>query len=141
MRRRLRPVSLWAPDPVVISGDADHLRQAIANLVTNAVKHTPDGSPVEVAATLEGGAAVLSVRDHGPGLDDDALEHAFDRFWQADAARVGKGAGLGLSIVAAIAAEHGGSASVRNADDGGAVFTIHLPMTVDGTSDGSPEAS
>ena len=136
-----RPVSLWAPDPVVVSGDPDHLRQAIANLVTNAVKHTPDGSPIEVAATLEGGAAVLSVRDHGPGLDDDALEHAFDRFWQADAARVGKGAGLGLSIVAAIAAEHGGSASVRNADDGGAVFTIHLPMTVDGTSDGSPEAS
>jgi two-component system OmpR family sensor kinase len=130
-----RPVSLWAPDPVVISGDADHLRQAIANLVTNAIKHTPEASPVEVAATLEGGAAVVRVRDHGPGLDADALEHAFDRFWQADAARVGRGAGLGLSIVAGIAAEHGGSASVRNADDGGAIFTLHLPMT----SEGSPE--
>jgi two-component system OmpR family sensor kinase len=130
-----RPVSLWAPDPVVVSGDPDHLRQAIANLVTNALKHAPDGSPVEVAATLEGGAAVVSVRDHGPGLDDEALAHAFDRFWQADAARVGKGAGLGLSIVAGIAVEHGGTASARNADDGGAIFTLHLPMT----SEGSPE--
>ena len=135
-----RGVSLWAPDPVVVSGDADHLRQAIGNLVANALRHTPAGTPLEVAATLEGGAAVVRVRDHGPGLDDEALEHAFDRFWQADAARVGTGAGLGLSIVAGIAAEHGGTASVVNAPDGGAIFTLHLPMTTVSTSEGSPQA-
>jgi two-component system OmpR family sensor kinase len=123
-----RPVSLWAPAPVVVDGDPDHLRQAIANLVTNAITHTPAASPVEVAATSEGGAATVQVRDHGPGLAAEALEHAFDRFWQADAARAGTGAGLGLSIVAAIAAEHGGTASVRNAGDGGAIFTLHLPV-------------
>jgi two-component system OmpR family sensor kinase len=131
-----RPVSLWAPDPVVVSGDGDHLRQAIGNLVANALRHTPAGTPLEVAATLEGGAAVVRVRDHGPGLDEEALEHAFDRFWQADSARVGTGAGLGLAIVAGIAAEHGGTASAANAADVGAIFTLHLPMT----SEGSPQA-
>ena len=69
----------------------------------------------------------MAVRDHGRGLDDDALAHVFDRFWQADQARVGKGAGLGLAIVAGIAAEHGGEAPAANAPDGGAVFTLRLP--------------
>jgi two-component system OmpR family sensor kinase len=130
-----RSVSLVAPDPVVVLGDGDHLRQAIGNLVANALRHTPAGTPLDVSATLEGGAAVVRVRDHGPGLDDEALEHAFDRFWQADTARVGTGAGLGLSIVAGIAAEHGGTATAANAPDGGAQFTLHLPMT----SEGSPQ--
>lgn len=123
-----RPVSLRAPDPVVLLGDEDHLRQAIGNLVANALKHTPAASPLEVSATLDEGDAVVQVRDHGPGLDADALDHAFDRFWQADAARVGKGAGLGLAIVAAIAAEHDGAASAANAEGGGAVFTLRLPV-------------
>ena len=86
-----RPITLDAPEPVVVPGDQDHLRQAIANLVTNALRHTPDGSPIEVGAHLDDGVAVVSVRDHGPGLDDDALAHVFDRFWQADSARVGRG--------------------------------------------------
>jgi signal transduction histidine kinase len=68
------------------------------------------------------------VRDHGSGLDETALAHVFDRFWQADAARAGTGAGLGLSIVAAIAAEHGGTAQVANAAGGGAMFTLRLPI-------------
>ena len=72
--------------------------------------------------------AVVTVRDHGPGLDEAALAHVFDRFWQADAARAGTGAGLGLSIVAAIAAEHGGTARASNAHDGGALFTLQLPL-------------
>ncbi|MCU1379220.1 MAG: integral rane sensor signal transduction histidine kinase [Acidimicrobiales bacterium] len=130
-----RPVSLVAPDPVVVRGDGDHLRQAIGNLVANALRHTPAGTPLEVSATLEGGAAVVRVRDHGRGLGEEALEHAFDRFWQADEARVGNGAGLGLSIVAGIAREHGGTATAANAPDGGAVFTLTLPMT----SEGSPQ--
>jgi two-component system, OmpR family, sensor kinase len=122
-----RPVALDAPEPVVVLGDRDHLRQAIANLVTNAVRHTPAGTPIEVSARLVDGAARVAVRDHGAGLGADALAHAFDRFWQADTARVGAGAGLGLAIVAGIAAEHGGTAAVANAADGGAVFTVDLP--------------
>jgi signal transduction histidine kinase len=70
----------------------------------------------------------VAVRDHGAGLDDDALAHVFDRFWQADRARVGKGAGLGLAIVAGIAAEHGGEATAANAPGGGALFTLRLPI-------------
>jgi two-component system, OmpR family, sensor kinase len=123
-----RAVTLDAPEPVVVSGDEAHLRQAIANLVTNAVRHTPRSSAIEVAARLVGGAAVVSVRDHGGGLDADALAHVFDRFWQADKARSGTGAGLGLAIVASIAGEHAGTVDAANADGGGAVFTLRLPL-------------
>jgi two-component system OmpR family sensor kinase len=122
------PVTLDAPEPVVVAGDEGHLRQAIGNLVSNAVRHTPPGTPVEVAARIVGGQAVVTVRDHGSGLDDDALAHVFDRFWQADQARVGTGAGLGLAIVAGITTEHGGTVEVENVVDGGARFTIHLPL-------------
>jgi two-component system, OmpR family, sensor kinase len=123
-----RPVALDAPEPAVVLGDQNHLRQAIANLVTNALRHTPAGTPIEVSAHVAGDRAVVAVRDHGPGLDEEALAHVFDRFWQADRARVGKGAGLGLAIVAGIAAEHGGGATVANAPGGGAVFTLRLPL-------------
>jgi two-component system OmpR family sensor kinase len=134
-----RPVVLDAPEPVVIAGDRDHLRQAIANLVSNAVRHTPAGTPLEVTARLERGTATVAVRDHGRGLDEEALEHVFDRFWQGDRARVGPGAGLGLSIVAAIAHEHGGAATAGNASDGGAIFTLRLPL--DGTGAATGPAS
>ena len=126
-----RRITLDAPEPVVVAGDEAHLRQAVANLVTNALAHTPAGTPVEVAANLVDGMAAVSVRDHGPGLDPDALVHVFDRFWQADRARAGTGAGLGLAIVAAIAAEHGGTATATNTDDNGAgaEFTLTLPLS------------
>lgn len=129
-----RSVTLDAPTPVLVQGDNDHLRQAVGNLVSNALRHTPVGSPVEVAARAADGAALVIVRDHGPGLTDDALAHAFDRFWQADSSRADEGAGLGLSIVAAIASEHGGNAWASNAVDGGAVFTLRLPLTTNGVS-------
>ncbi len=123
-----RPITLNAPEPVVMLGDQALLRQAIANLVTNALRHTPAGTPIEVTAKLHEGAAILSVRDNGSGLEAEALEHAFDRFWQADKARTGASTGLGLSIVAAIAAEHGGTTTAANVADGGALFTIRLPL-------------
>ncbi len=103
-----RPVTLQAPQPVVILGVEPHLRQALGNLVTNALNHTPPGTAIDVSAHVEGGEAVIAVRDHGPGLDEEALSHVFDRFWQKDPARAGAGAGLGLPIVAAVAAEHDG---------------------------------
>ena len=123
-----RQVTLDAPAPVVVLGDTDHLRQAIANLVANAVRHTPAGSPIEVATRIEGDQASVTVRDHGPGLDEATLAHAFDRFWQADAARVGTGSGLGLAIVAGIAEEHGGTVTAANRVDGGAAFTVTVPV-------------
>ena len=124
-----RPLLLDAPEPVHVLGDAAHLRQAVANLLTNGLRHTPPGSPIEVALRHEAerGDVVVSVRDHGPGLDEEALAKAFDRFWRADRSRAGGGAGLGLSIVAAVADEHGGSVTASNADGGGAQFVLRLP--------------
>jgi two-component system OmpR family sensor kinase len=126
---RTRLVTLDAPAPVMVAADEAHLRQAIGNLVTNALRHTPAGTPIEVTALVTGLEAQVTVRDHGPGLGSDSTLHVFDRFWQGDHARVGTGAGLGLSIVAAIAAEHGGTATASNAPDGGAIFTLHLPVS------------
>ena len=123
-----RPVTLDAPSPVIVVGDRNHLQQAVTNLLSNALKHTPKGTPVEVSVASESQLAVVRVRDHGGGLDQAALEHAFDRFWRADQARAGHGAGLGLSIVAAIAAEHGGSVEATNAIGGGAQFSLRLPI-------------
>lgn len=123
-----RQVTLDAPAPVLVAGDRDHLRQAVANLLTNAVRHTPERTPIEVSAVVEDGFALVSVRDHGPGLDPVAMDHAFDRFWRADDARVGTGTGLGLAIVAAIADEHDGTVSVHNEPGGGARFTIRIPL-------------
>jgi two-component system OmpR family sensor kinase len=124
-----RRITLEAPQPVIVAGDSDHLRQAIGNLVGNALRHTKAGTPVEVSAEMGAGRAQVRVRDHGDGLSEEALAHVFDRFWRADAARVaGGGVGLGLSIVAAIAEEHQGRARAANAPDGGAVFTIDLPL-------------
>lgn len=123
-----RRISLHSTQPVVVTGDRDHLRQAIANLMSNAVKHTPPGTQIEVGTEVNDDLAVVTVRDHGPGLDPDALSHVFDRFWQADTARVGTGAGLGLSIVAAIAQEHRGQATATNHAEGGAQFALALPI-------------
>jgi two-component system OmpR family sensor kinase len=131
-----RRVTLKAPEPLMVAGDEAHLRQALANLASNALRYSPPGSPVEVSALRRGALAEVQVRDHGPGLSPEALEHAFDRFWQSDRARSGAGAGLGLSIVAAVVAEHQGSLSAANAPDGGAVFTICLPLLTS-----PPEAS
>jgi two-component system OmpR family sensor kinase len=122
-----RAVTFAGPEPVLVLGDASHLRQAISNLVSNAIRHTVAGTPIEVSSLRRDGRAVVSVRDHGAGLDEDALEHVFDRFWRADKSRSSAGLGLGLSIVEAIASEHGGRATASNADGGGAVFSIELP--------------
>ena len=112
------------------SGDRDHLRQAIANLVTNAVGHTPPGTPIESRPPPTARARSCRCVTTGRGLDAAALEHAFDRFWQGDRSRVGSGSGLGLAIVDSIAREHGGTVAAANAVDGGAVFTVRLPLEV-----------
>jgi two-component system OmpR family sensor kinase len=126
-----RHITLDAPESVMVDGVQDHMRQAIGNLVSNAVTHTPAGTPIEVSARAIDNRARVTIRDHGPGLSGEALQHAFDRFWRADPSRVGPKAGLGLSIVAAIAESHGGRATASNHPDGGATFTIDLPLAAE----------
>jgi two-component system OmpR family sensor kinase len=125
-----REVSLRADPPVTVLGDASQLRQVLGNLVRNALVHTPAGTPIELSVRVASGEALLEVRDHGPGLPTDDTDALFERFWRADPGR-GRGrggAGLGLSIVAAIVDAHGGSVQAANAQGGGAVFTIKLPV-------------
>jgi len=110
-------------------GQPDQLRQVLANLLRNALVHTPAGTPVEVSVARSNGEVRAEVRDHGPGLPDADPQALFDRFWRAEAGRErGKdGAGLGLAIVAGIVDAHGGRVEARNADGGGASFVVTLP--------------
>jgi two-component system, OmpR family, sensor kinase len=126
-----RDIGLSA-EPADVSGDADQLRQVLANLLRNALVHTPAGTPVEVSVTRQDGEVTLRVRDHGPGLPTDDADVLFERFWRAEGGRErGRGgAGLGLAIVAGIVDAHGGQVSAGNAPDGGAVFTVRLPSQV-----------
>jgi two-component system, OmpR family, sensor kinase len=116
---------------VQLLGDPEQLRQVLANLTRNAVVHTPPTTAIEITVSSENGQAVIEVRDHGPGLPPDAGDHLFERFWRPEGGRSrGRdGAGLGLAIVKAIADGHGGEVHAHNADDGGAVFRVTLPMT------------
>jgi two-component system, OmpR family, sensor kinase len=122
---------------LVVLGDEQRLRQVLANLVNNALTHTPAGSPVEVrvgGASLDGrpGAAV-EVVDHGPGLTAEQAERVFERFYRADPARshTDGGTGLGLSIVAALVAVHGGTVGVDSVPGRGARFRVVLPLAPD----------
>ncbi len=131
-----REISLDADAPAIVLGDPHQLRQVIANLMRNAVVHTPAGTPIEVTVSAQEGAATVTVRDHGPGLPVDSTDVIFERFWRADAGRGrGKaGAGLGLSIVASIVEAHGGRATAANAPGGGARFVVSIPAPVEGAS-------
>jgi two-component system, OmpR family, sensor kinase len=124
-----RNIELHAEPGANVLADPHQLRQVLANLLRNAVVHTPAGTPVEVTVARAGDDVRVDVRDHGPGLptaDSDAL---FDRFWRAEGGRErGKaGAGLGLAIVAGIVAAHGGRVGAADAPGGGACFSAMLP--------------
>ena len=119
--------------PPIVLGDEPRLRQVVANLMSNALTHTPAGTPIEVRAgtgDLHGGTwAVIEVADHGPGLAPDQAERVFERFYRADPARSHDGgSGLGLAIVAALAAVHGGSAEVDSKRGRGTTFRVLLPL-------------
>ncbi|HZD64958.1 MAG TPA: HAMP domain-containing sensor histidine kinase [Acidimicrobiales bacterium] len=124
-----RPIDLRAGSPVPVVGDEARLRQVAANLLANARQHTPAGTPVAVAARIEGDQAVLEVADQGPGLDPRDAARVFERFYRADASRSRDrgGAGLGLSIVAAITEAHGGRATLETAPGQGTVVAVVLP--------------
>lgn len=119
------------PPPVVL-GDEARLRQVLANLVGNALRHTPPGTPVTVQVTTGGCVARLVVADAGPGMSAEDAARVFERFYRADRAR-GRAAGstgLGLAIVAALVAGHGGAVHVQTAPGAGARFVIELPLAM-----------
>jgi signal transduction histidine kinase len=127
-------VSIEEPAPF-ITADPDRLQQVLWNLLTNAIKFTPNGGTVTVR--LEHGDSHLRivVRDTGPGIDPKFLPYVFDRFRQADTGTTRKGGGLGLGLAVAryLVEAHGGNISAESPGVGfGATFTVKLPMTVPG---------
>ncbi|MHB1568237.1 MAG: sensor histidine kinase [Solirubrobacteraceae bacterium] len=115
-----------ALEPVTIDGVPERLARAVNNLLDNAARHSPVGGRVELTV----GPGGVVVRDHGHGVDPDDQPYVFDRFFRGRNARGRQGSGLGLAIVRQVAEQHGGTASVTNAPDGGAVFTLNLPGAV-----------
>jgi two-component system OmpR family sensor kinase len=132
--------------PPVVRGDEPRLRQVLHNLMTNAIAHTPDGTPVTVILSTYDGAhprAVIEVADAGPGLTEHQAGQVFERFYRTDdsRSRTAGGTGLGLSIVAGIVAAHGGRVTIDSQPGDGAIFGVELPLiseeiTVDVGDDG-----
>ena len=114
------------PAPVVVPQGL--VLRAIDNLLANAAKFTPDDSPIEVTVSTVDSHASLVVRDHGAGVAAADMARIFDRFYRADVARSLPGSGLGLAIVHDIAMSQRGSVSATNSEDGGAMFTLTLPL-------------
>jgi two-component system OmpR family sensor kinase len=123
---------------LLVLGDDLRLRQVVGNLMTNALTHTPAGTPVTLRLAAAGGTAELSVTDRGPGLAPDQIGRVFERFYRVDTARTreagpprsgsGAGTGLGLPIVGALVAAHGGTVEVVSEPGDGATFRVRLPL-------------
>lgn len=124
------------PGPAPVLGDEAKLRQVVGNLVGNALRYTPEGTPVELAVGVRAGGddgtreSVIEVRDHGPGVPEEEAARIFERFYRADTSRTREtgGSGLGLAIVAAIVGSHSGTVRVTETDGGGATLVVSLPF-------------
>ena len=109
-------------EPCILVGRPARLERAVSNLLDNALKWSPRNSVVEVEVR----DCALTVRDHGPGIEEADLERVFDRFYRSPSARSAPGSGLGLAIVRDVAETHGGRVTARTLSDGGALFTLDL---------------
>jgi signal transduction histidine kinase len=112
---------------LTVPADRDRLRQAMANLVDNAIKYTPRNGRVDLAAAREGDAVVIRVSDTGPGISPQDLPRIFDRLYRGDRSRATRGLGLGLSLVRAYVEAQGGTVTVHSLVGSGATFEIRLP--------------
>ena len=115
-------------EPADVAGDAERLRQLVAILVDNAIRHSADGGAVDVSVRRDGSTAVVDVEDRGPGIRPEDLPHVFDRFWRAADAPP-DGTGLGLAIARWIADRHRGRVTVENRPEGGARFRFSMPAS------------
>ncbi len=134
-------VNVPATGALIGSFDPDAVEKILTNLLSNALKFTPEGGRVTVALTLEGEAACLRVADTGPGFDTEQMAHVFERFWQVDesATRTQPGTGIGLSLTKELVELHGGTIAVESEGPGkGATFTVTLPFVAGWTGHRSP---
>ena len=130
--RRLNQIQIDTPataSVLVVSGDRLLLRQAVLNLVHNAVQAAPPGGTVQIALARDGAQAVVTVTDTGPGVPEFALPRVFERFYSVPLpGHKRRGTGLGLAFVREVAGLHGGSVSLGNRPEGGALATLRLPL-------------
>ena len=117
-----------SPIDAMVAGDALLLRQALGNLLDNAIGFAPPGSRIELRAHQAGQGVEISVRDRGEGIPAYAQERVFDRFYSLPRPSSGKSTGLGLPFVREVASLHGGTVMVGNHADGGAMARLYLPL-------------
>jgi two-component system OmpR family sensor kinase len=124
-----RAITTEVAAPVVVKGDEDRLRQVIANVVGNALVHTPPGTPIELRVDAVNGSARIAVTDHGPGMAPEVAAKVTQRFYRADPARARNrgGSGLGMSIADAAVSAHGGTIGVASEVGRGTTVTVTLP--------------
>ncbi|HKT57813.1 MAG TPA: ATP-binding protein, partial [Microbacterium sp.] len=132
------PIPVPAPQPVpavfepIVLGDENRIRQVVTNLLANARRYTPEGSPIELGVGLDAETRVgwIDVIDHGGGIPDQIKQQIFQRFWRADNSRTRDtgGSGLGLAIVASIVDALHGTVEVLDTPGGGATFRIAFPL-------------
>ncbi len=118
------------PSELVVEVDRNRMRQVLANLLDNAVKYTPAGGVVQIAARREDGDAVVTISDTGVGIPADELPRIWDRLYRGDKSRSTRGLGLGLSLVKAIVTAHGGRVDVQSRPGAGSTFELRLPPEV-----------
>ncbi|MCX5070700.1 HAMP domain-containing histidine kinase [Micromonospora lupini] len=128
-------------DPQVYA-DPVRLRQAVGNLVTNAVRHTPAGGSVTISARTANGGVTIAVADTGSGISAEDLPRVFDRFWRAEKSRSRQtgGSGLGLAIVRKLAEAHNGTVTATSTPPQGTTFTLHLPTDPPSSPAGPPSS-
>jgi two-component system sensor histidine kinase KdpD len=121
-------IVLSVPRPLpMVKADFVLIEQVLNNLLLNAAAYTPEGTPIEIKASVIGGEMAVAVVDRGPGLPQESLPHLFEKFYRVPGAPAG-GTGLGLSIVKGLVEAHGGRVEVQNRAGGGAEFSIFLPI-------------
>jgi len=121
------------PEPMVVLGDTDRLRQVFSNLLSNAAKFTPKGGRIGVTLERVGGQALFRVRDSGIGIPAERLGHVFEMFAQVDAPQSNDGLGIGLALARQLVTLHGGSIEARSEGLGkGSEFIVRLPLVRDG---------
>ena len=124
-------LTLVAPNaPLIVSGDAIRLEQVLQNLLSNALKYSPEGGDIHVLVEKSASRVLVAVRDQGIGIPEDALPQLFTRFFRASNAerRLIGGVGIGLYVVREIALRHGGTITVQSAEGQGSTFTLELPL-------------
>ncbi|NBC16673.1 MAG: response regulator [Bacteroidetes bacterium] len=131
-----------ATDRLDLAADPEKLEHVFSNLLSNALKFTPDGGKVQVHLDTDDQQAEVRVRDTGPGIPEDELPHVFDRFYQAEAATGSGtlGSGIGLALARELVRLHGGTLRAESVVGFGSTFIVRLPLTLEPTEDAAPPA-